>query len=87
MSRYAILIESATNPEIQTQIAAIGGRVDAYYTNWLRTIGSIDPGRHTSIIGNHVTGLILHQLAFPAGPCGMWSGTWPSSRAVVSRRR
>jgi uncharacterized protein (TIGR03083 family) len=36
--------------------------VSAYFINWLRLIGSTDPDRHFHVVGNYITGLVLHQL-------------------------
>jgi hypothetical protein len=46
-------------------MAAAGGRVSTWFANWLRLIGSSDPERDTHVVGNYITGLILHQLAIP----------------------
>jgi AcrR family transcriptional regulator len=65
LARYAILVESAIRPALREQLAATGGRVRLWFTNWLRLIGSTDPDRHTGIVMNSWTGLVLHQLAYP----------------------
>lgn len=65
LARYAILVEAAQRPALQPQLAATGARVRAWYTNWLRIIGSADPERDTPIVMNYGTGLVLHQLAYP----------------------
>ena len=65
LSRYALLVESANNPRLREQMAAAGGRVSTWFANWLRLIGSTDPERDTHVVGNYITGLILHQLAIP----------------------
>ena len=65
LARYALLVESANNPGLREQMAAAGGRVSTWFANWLRLIGSTDPGRDTHVVGNYITGLILHQLAIP----------------------
>jgi DNA-binding transcriptional regulator YbjK len=65
LSRYALLVESANNPGLREQMAAAGGRVNAWAANWLRMAGSTDPERHTHVIGNYLTGLVLHNLAIP----------------------
>jgi AcrR family transcriptional regulator len=65
LSRYALLVESANNPDLREQMAATGARVSAWFTNWLRLVGSQDPDFHMHVIGNYVTGLVLHQLAIP----------------------
>jgi Tetracyclin repressor-like, C-terminal domain len=63
LSRYALLVESANNPDLREQMAATGARVSAWLANWLRVIGSRDPDHH--VLGNYITGLVLHQLAIP----------------------
>ncbi len=65
LSRYALLVESANNPVLREQIAATGARVGAWSVNWLRLIGTRDPDRDVHLLGNYVTGMVLHQLAMP----------------------
>jgi DNA-binding transcriptional regulator YbjK len=63
LARYAILVEGALRPALRTQLKETGGRVDAWFANWVRTAGSDRPDVHAPIIQNYVTGLVLHQLA------------------------
>ena len=65
LSRYAILVEAGHNAKIRHQLAATGSRVNAWFANWLRLIGSVDPGHDVHVLGNYITGLMLHQLAIP----------------------
>jgi AcrR family transcriptional regulator len=65
LARYAILVEAAIHPPLRAQLILTGGRVRAYFTNWLRVAGSTDPERDAPIIMNHGVGLVLHQLAYP----------------------
>jgi DNA-binding transcriptional regulator YbjK len=65
LSRYALLVEAANQPRLREPLASAGARVSAYLTNWLRLIGSTDPDRHFHVVGNYITGLVLHQLAMP----------------------
>ncbi|HEY5845271.1 MAG TPA: TetR family transcriptional regulator [Microlunatus sp.] len=65
LSRYALLVESANNPALREQIAITGARVGAWLANWLRVIGTRDPERDVHLLGNYVTGMVLHQLAIP----------------------
>jgi AcrR family transcriptional regulator len=65
LCRCALLVESANNPGLREHIASTGKRVGAWFTAWLRLIGSTDPEHHMHVIGNYVTGLTLHQLAMP----------------------
>jgi AcrR family transcriptional regulator len=65
LARYAILVEAGIHPSLRAQLIATGGRVRAWFSNWLRIVGSTDPGRDAPIIMNHWAGLVLHQLANP----------------------
>lgn len=65
LARYALLVEGAIRPGLQEQLAATGARVGAWFTAWMRVAGSKTPEAHTSIVGNYLTGLVLHQLASP----------------------
>jgi DNA-binding transcriptional regulator YbjK len=65
LSRYAILVEAGHNPRIRHQLASTGSRVNAWFANWLRLIGSRDADRDVHVLGNYITGLMLHQLAVP----------------------
>jgi AcrR family transcriptional regulator len=65
LSRYAILVEAGNNAKIRHQLAETGSRVNAWFANWLRLIGSRDPGHDVHVLGNYITGLMLHQLAIP----------------------
>lgn len=65
LARYVLLVEGAQNPGLQAQLAATGARVNAWFTQWLRVIGSPDPDRDMRIVGNYLTGLVLHELAHP----------------------
>jgi AcrR family transcriptional regulator len=65
LSRYAILVEAGHNAKIRHQLAATGSRVNAWFANWLRLIGSRDPDHDVHVLGNYITGLMLHQLAIP----------------------
>lgn len=65
LSRYAILVEAGNNTKVRHQLAETGSRVNAWFANWLRLIGSRDPEYHVHVVGNYITGLMLHQLAIP----------------------
>lgn len=65
LSRYAILVEAGHNTKIRRQFAETGSRVNAWFANWLRLIGSRDTDRDVHVLGNYITGLMLHQLAIP----------------------
>jgi AcrR family transcriptional regulator len=64
LARYAVLVEAGHNPTIRRRVAETGNEVGTWFATWLRTIGSHDPG-HVPVIGDFVTGLVLHQLAVP----------------------
>ncbi len=65
LARYAILVEAGHDPGIRQRLAETGSRVNAWFANWLRLIGSRDTGRDVHVLGNYLTGLMLHQLALP----------------------
>jgi DNA-binding transcriptional regulator YbjK len=65
LSRYAILVEAGHNAKIRHQLAETGSRVNAWFATWLTLIGSADTGRDVHVLGNYLTGLMLHQLAIP----------------------
>ena len=65
LARYAILVEAGHNAKIRRQLAETGSRVNAWFANWLRLIGSVDTDRDVHVLGNYITGLMLHQLAIP----------------------
>ena len=65
LARYAVLVEAGNNPRIRHRLAETGGRVNAWFANWLRQIGSADTDCDVHLLGNYITGLMLHQLAMP----------------------
>src|SRR5215470_4688757 len=65
LSRYAILVEAGHNAKIRHQLAETGSRVNAWFANWLRLIGPADIDHDVHVLGNYITGLMLHQLAIP----------------------
>jgi AcrR family transcriptional regulator len=65
LSRYAVLVEAGHNAKIRHQLAETGSRVNAWFSTWLRLIGSGDTGHDIHVLGNYITGLMLHQLAIP----------------------
>jgi len=66
LARYAILVEAAQHPALQESLAVAGARLNAWFSQWLRVVGSQDPERDTLIITDHVAGLVLHELAHPS---------------------
>ncbi len=65
LSRYAILVEAGHNAKIRHQLAETGSRVNAWFANWLRLIGSGDTDHDVHVLGNYIAGLMLHQIAIP----------------------
>jgi DNA-binding transcriptional regulator YbjK len=65
LSRYALLVESANNPGLREQMAVTGARVSAWMAERLRRVGSTSPDQDVHVLGNYLTGLVLHQLAIP----------------------
>ena len=66
LTRYAILVESAHRPSpLADTLRTAGAGVNTWSAGWLRIVGSVRPEHDTQIIGNFVTGLVLHQLAYP----------------------
>ena len=65
LARYAILVEAGHNAKIRRQLAETGSRVNVWFANWLRLIGSGDTDHDVHVLGNYLTGLMLHQLAIP----------------------
>jgi hypothetical protein len=50
MARYAILLEAGLHPSLRAQLTATGSRVNAWFTNWMRIVGSADPQRDAPIV-------------------------------------
>src|ERR1700761_4504792 len=65
LARYAILVEAGHNAQIRSRLAETGSRVNVWFANWLALIGSRDTDRDVHLLGNYLTGLMLHQLAIP----------------------
>lgn len=65
LARYALLLEAANHPPLRQKLTEGGARVRAWFLNWIRIAGSTDPERDAPLIMNHLTGLVLHQLANP----------------------
>jgi DNA-binding transcriptional regulator YbjK len=57
LARYAILVETAQNPGLRAGMASGADQVDTW---------SLDPQRDLGVLGNYVTGLVLHELALPS---------------------
>ena len=66
LARYAILVETAQNPDLLREGMAPGaGQVDAWALDLVTRAGSADPARDLGVLANYVTGLVLHELALP----------------------
>lgn len=65
LARYAILVEAGIHPARRETLAATGARVNAWAFTWVRVAGSADPARDAPVIMNHLTGVVLHELAIP----------------------
>jgi AcrR family transcriptional regulator len=66
LARYAILVETAQNPELLREGMATGAdQVDTWALDLVRRAGSPDPRRDLGVLANYVTGLVLHELALP----------------------
>lgn len=65
LARYSILVEAARRPELRAQLLTTGARVNTWFATWLRLIGSANPDHDVHVVGNYLTGLVLHQLAIP----------------------
>ena len=65
LARYAILLAAAISPALREQLLRTGGRVNDWFTNWVRIAGSRRPEIDAPIIMNYGTGVVLHDLAVP----------------------
>ena len=66
LARYAILVETAQNPDLREFIAPGAGQVDAWTLDLVTHAGSRYPHRDVGVLSNYVTGLLLHELALPS---------------------
>lgn len=66
VTRYALLVEAAQHPELTSVLVDGADRVDTWGLDLVTRAGSRDPGRDLDVLGNYVTGMVLHQLAIPA---------------------
>ncbi|OLT21140.1 TetR family transcriptional regulator [Pseudonocardia sp. CNS-139] len=64
-ARYAILLEAGRLPQLRDRLLALGAKVDASFTTWMRIAGSPEPLRDAPLVMNHWTGVVLHQLSVP----------------------
>lgn len=66
LARYAILVETAQNPGLRPGMAPGADQVDTWSLELITRAGSQHPERDRAILGNYVTGLVLHELALPS---------------------
>jgi AcrR family transcriptional regulator len=66
LARYAILVETAQNPALRAGMASGADQVDTWSLDLVTRAGSLDPQRDLGVLGNYVTGLVLHELALPS---------------------
>jgi DNA-binding transcriptional regulator YbjK len=66
LARYAILVETAQNPGLRAAMASGADQVDTWSLDLVTRAGSRDPQRDVGVLGNYVTGLVLHELALPS---------------------
>jgi AcrR family transcriptional regulator len=65
LARYVLLVEGALDASLRARLAAGGRRAGEGGADLLRSAGSADPDRHSRLVENCWTGLVLHQLAMP----------------------
>lgn len=65
LARYAILVEAAQRPSLRPALDASAEDVNAWARDLLARAGSPDPERDQRVLGNHLTGVVLHQLSRP----------------------
>ncbi|HEY0643330.1 MAG TPA: TetR family transcriptional regulator [Nocardioides sp.] len=67
LARYAILVETAQNPDLLREGRASGAdQVDTWALDLVTRAGSRDPARDLGVLANYVTGMLLHELALPS---------------------
>src|SRR5688572_17489156 len=49
LARYALLVEGALRPDLQSVLAETGARVNAWFAQWLHAAGSTDAQRDTQV--------------------------------------
>ncbi|MFC7546123.1 TetR/AcrR family transcriptional regulator [Plantactinospora sp. GCM10030261] len=65
LARYALALEAAVRPELQSHM--LRGRADVlrWAVPWLRRAGSAQPETHARLLLDYLDGVIMHQLSFP----------------------
>lgn len=66
LARYAILVETAQNPNLREGMARGADQVDTWALDLITRAGSQEPQRDLGILANYITGLVLHELALPS---------------------
>ena len=66
LARYAMLVETAQNPDLREDMAPGADQVDTWALDLITRAGSRDPARDLGVLANYVTGLVLHELALPS---------------------
>jgi DNA-binding transcriptional regulator YbjK len=66
LARYAILVETAQNPDLREGMARGADQVDRWTLDLITRAGSQHPERDLGVLANYVTGLVLHELALPS---------------------
>ena len=66
LARYAILVETAQNPDLREGMAVGADQVDTWSLDLITRAGSRHPARDLGLLANYVTGLVLHELALPS---------------------
>jgi DNA-binding transcriptional regulator YbjK len=66
LARYAILVETAQNPDLREGMAPGADEVDTWALDLIIRGGSQAPQRDLQVLANYMTGLVLHELALPS---------------------
>lgn len=64
-ARFAIFVEAAMTPDLQTQVGEGAATLRDWAAGRLEAIGSTAPAAHAELLFNQLDGILLHQLAFP----------------------
>lgn len=66
VARLALCLDAAVRPELQADLGQGNAELVRWGAPWLRAVGSPDPERHCRLMLDHMDGVIMHQIAFPA---------------------
>ncbi|WP_070380108.1 TetR/AcrR family transcriptional regulator [Rhodococcus sp. WMMA185] len=64
-ARYALFVEAASTPALETIIRSIRSRLVEWGADMLEQVGSRDPAAGAAAITDYVDGVVLHQLTMP----------------------